>query len=81
MLITTLNVVIPYNLTPMPSAATRNIILVRAKAIAWPAIMLAKRRIIRANGFVNIPTNSIKGISGTGAFKSIGTSGQKISFQ
>src|ERR1035437_3841436 len=42
--------------------------------------MLAKRRIINANGFVKIPTNSIKGKIG-GTLSQSGTSGQKISFQ
>lgn len=51
------------------------------KAIAWPAIMLAKSRIISANGFVKILTSSITGIKGTGTFNHVGTSGQKISFQ
>lgn len=46
-----------------------------------PASILAKRRIIKANGFVKIPKNSMKGIIGTGTFSHQGTSGQKISFQ
>ena len=43
--------------------------------------MLAKSRIIRASGFVKIPKSSMNGISGTGTFNHVGTSGQKISFQ
>ena len=44
--------------------------------------MLAKRRIIRANGLVNTPKSSITGMIGTGyALRNSGTSGQKISFQ
>ena len=50
-------------------------------AMACPAIMLAKSRIISANGFVKILKNSMNGINGTGNFNHIGTSGQKISFQ
>ena len=46
-----------------------------------PASILAKRRIIKANGFVKIPKNSMNGIIGTGTFSHQGTSGQKISFQ
>lgn len=49
-------------------------------AMACPAIMLANRRIISANGLVKIPTNSMRGINGK-AFNAKGTSGQKISFQ
>ena len=48
---------------------------------ACPAIILAKRRIIKAKGLVNTPKSSITGISGTGNFKNRGTSGQNISFQ
>ena len=50
-------------------------------SIACPAIMLAKRRIINASGFVKILKNSINGINGTGTFNHVGTSGQNISFQ
>ena len=67
--------------TAIALLATRNIMHVIAKAIAWPAIMLAKSRIISANGFVNIPTNSITGITGTGALSPFGTSGQTMSCQ
>ena len=42
---------------------------------------IGERRIIKANGFVKIPKNSMKGIIGTGTFSHQGTSGQKISFQ
>lgn len=80
MLITMLNVPIPINI-PAPADAIMNIIHVMATAIACPAIMLANSRIINAKGFVKIPTNSITGITGIGAFNHVGTSGQKISFQ
>ena len=46
-----------------------------------PASILAKRRIIKANGFVRIPKNSMNGIIGIGTFNHQGTSGQNISFQ
>lgn len=42
---------------------------------------VGKRRIISAKGFVKIPTNSMTGMMGIGAFNQVGTSGQKISFQ
>lgn len=79
MLITTLSVDIPMA-TPIPIVATTKMMHVKERAMACPAIMLAKRRIISANGLVNIPTNSIRGISGK-AFKANGTFGQKMSFQ
>ena len=69
------------NCTATDWAATRKMIHVMATAMACPAIMLAKSRIIRAKGFVKIPTNSITGMMGIGAFNHVGTSGQKISFQ
>ena len=50
-------------------------------AMACPANIFAKRRIINANGFVKIPKSSIIGINGTGNFIHTGTSGQNISFQ
>lgn len=78
-LIITLTALIPRN-TPIGLAATRKMIQTREIAIACPAMMLAKRRIMSANGFVNIPTNSIAGISGN-ALSAKGTSGQNISFQ
>ena len=49
--------------------------------MACPASMFAKRRTIKANGFVNTPKNSMRGIIGTGHFNQVGTSGQNISFQ
>ena len=52
------------------------------KIIVCPANMLANKRIIRANGFINMPKNSIIGSIGNGgAFIHIGTSGQMIPFQ
>ena len=61
--------------------ATRKMMHVMATAMACPAIMLAKSRIISAKGFVKMPTNSMRGMMGTGHFSHMGTSGQKISFQ
>ena len=61
--------------------ATRKMMHGIATAMACPAMMLAKSRIIRAKGLVKIPTNSITGMMGIGAFSHVGTSGQKISFQ
>ena len=53
---------------------------VKDKIIACPAIMLAKRRIISAKGFVKMPKTSINGITG-GIFSHSGTLGHRISFQ
>ena len=78
-LITTLRVDIPIA-TPIPIVATTKIMHVNDRAMACPAIMLANSRIISANGFVKIPTNSISGIRGK-AFNANGTFGQNISFQ
>ena len=69
------------NCTATALLATRNIIHVMATAIACPAIILANRRIINANGFVKIPTNSMTGIIGIGIFNQVGTLGQNMSFQ
>lgn len=65
----------------MLTCIVMNMMDTKAKIMACPAIMFAKRRIINANGLVSTPNNSITGIMGTGAFKNIGTSGQNISFQ
>lgn len=52
------------------------------KIIVCPANMFANKRIIKANGFINIPKNSMMGSMGNGgAFIHIGTSGHTISFQ
>ena len=64
-----------------PILADMNIKQVSTSIAMCPASILAKRRIIRANGFVKIPKNSMNGIMGTGTFNHQGTSGQKISFQ
>ena len=64
-----------------PILADMNIRHVSTSIAMCPANILAKRRIINANGFVKIPKNSMKGIIGTGTFSHQGTSGQKISFQ
>ena len=53
---------------------------VKDKIIACPAIILAKRRIISAKGFVKMPKTSINGITG-GIFSHSGTLGHRISFQ
>ena len=57
------------------------IMLASEIAIACPAIILAKSRIISAKGLVKILKNSMNGINGTGTFNQVGTSGQNISFQ
>ena len=64
-----------------PILAEINIKQVSTNIAMCPASILAKRRIIKANGFVKIPKNSINGIIGTGTFSHQGTSGQNISFQ
>ena len=67
---------------PTPIDHPRKMTHVKLNMTACPAIMLAKRRIMSANGLVNTPKSSITGITGTGyAFRKRGTSGQKISFQ
>ena len=68
-------------LTTGPILAVTKTILVNAKIIECPAIILANKRIINANGLVKIPNNSIIGIKGIGHFKNTGTSGHSISFQ
>ena len=50
---------------------------VRARMIVCPAMILANRRIIKANGLVNTPKNSTKGMIGNGSFREIGALGQK----
>ena len=64
-----------------PMLAVTNTMLVNAKMMECPAMMLANRRIIKANGLVKIPNNSIAGINGIGHFRKVGTSGHNISFQ
>ena len=64
-----------------PILAVTKIMLVNAKMMECPAKILAKRRIIKANGLVKIPKSSMAGIKGMGHFKNVGTSGQRISFQ
>ena len=78
-LMMTLTVLIPRK-TPMGLAATRKMMQTSEMAMACPAMMLAKRRIMSAKGLVKIPTNSMAGMSGK-AFSASGTSGQKMSFQ
>ena len=67
--------------TQMPIDTVMKIKQVNAKMIVWPAMILANKRIIRANGLVNIPKNSTKGMMGIGNFRKIGVLGQNISFQ
>src|ERR1035437_2511731 len=64
-----------------PKLTVTNTRHVRPNTIECPASILAKRRIIKAKGFVNTPTSSIAGIKGIGTFNQTGTSGQNISFQ
>ena len=64
-----------------PMLADINIRQVSTNMAMCPDNMLANRRIIKANGLVNTPKNSINGIMGIGTFSHQGTSGQKISFQ
>ena len=49
----------------VPILADMNIRHVSTSIAMCPASILAKRRIIKANGFVKIPKNSINGIMGT----------------
>ena len=58
-------IVIP-KFTATPMVAVMNIKQVSAKIIVWPAMMLANRRIINANGLVNTPKNSTNGMIGKG---------------
>ena len=51
-----------------PILADMNIRHVSTSIAMCPASILAKRRIIKANGLVKIPKNSINGIMGTGTF-------------
>ena len=64
-----------------PNWQVMNITHVSDRIMAWPPIMLANKRTIRANGFVNMPNSSMTGIMGIGTFSHVGTSGQNISFQ
>ena len=70
---------VPFSAGPM--LAEIKIRQVSTSIAMCPASILAKRRIIKANGFVKIPKNSMNGIIGMGTFSHQGTSGQKISFQ
>ena len=67
-----------------PNGPTLTVIKIKnasPSTIECPAKIFAKRRIINANGLVNMPTTSMTGIMGTGAFNQTGTSGQNISLQ
>ena len=72
-------IVVPVR-TAAPIDPKINISEISTNTISQPNI-LAKRRIIRATGFVSAPKISITGINGTGHFIHIGTSGQNKSFQ
>ena len=61
-----------------PIWAVTKTTLVKAKMMMWPAMMLAKRRTVSEKGLVNTPMNSMVGMMGRGAFRKMGTSGQKI---
>ena len=73
-------IVVPVR-TAAPIEPKINISEMSTNTIRCPPNILAKRRIIRATGFVSAPKISITGINGTGHFIHIGTSGQKRSFQ
>ena len=79
--------IISKKLTPLseliapPIFPQMKITQVKDRMMAWPPMILANRRTIKAKGFVKMPKNSITGIIGTGTFNHVGTSGQKISFQ
>ena len=64
-----------------PAFTVMKIMATKLRMAACPAMMLANRRIIKANGLVKIPNSSIIGMRGTGTFNHKGTFGQKISFQ
>ena len=61
-------IVIP-KFTATPIVTVMNIKQVSAKIIVWPAMMLANRRIINANGLVNTPKNSTNGMNRQGQFQ------------
>ena len=65
-------------LIPCPISAVINTKLLSERMMTCPAKILAKRRMVRENGFVKIPINSMVGMSGI-ALRKRGTSGQKIS--
>ena len=58
---------------PTPIDQPKKITQVKLRITACPAIMFANKRIIKANGLVNTPNNSIAGIKGTGTFRNVGT--------
>ena len=64
-----------------PNWQVMKITQVSERMMAWPPIMFANKRTIKANGLVKMPKSSITGINGTGTFSQVGTSGQKMSFQ
>ena len=63
---------------PTPIDHPRKMTHVNESMTACPAIILAKRRIMSANGFVKTPNISIGIMS---SFSGPGTSGHRISFQ
>ena len=64
---------------PAPKLTVTKTKLVNPNIIECPAVMFANKRIIKANGFVMVPTNSIICINGKGALRKVGTSGQNKS--
>ena len=68
----------PFSTGPM--AAERKIRAITLRSMMCPASMFAKSRIIREKGLVNMPRISMTGMMGM-AFRKIGTSGQRMSFQ
>ena len=68
---------------PMPAPympLMMNIRAISTMMMMWPARMLANKRTIRAKGLVMVEISSMMGISGK-AFRKMGTSGQRMSFQ
>ena len=72
---------IPHPAMAPNELANMKIKLIKTVTIRWPASILANKRTINTNGFVNIPANSTNGINGIGNFIHHGTSGLNISFQ
>ena len=65
----------------VPKLTVTKIRLTNPSTMECPARILAKRRIIKAKGFVNIPMISMTGIKGIGTLSHQGTSGQNISLK
>ena len=69
---TEINKAIGTDKKPQAADLLMNIIDISARIIIWPAVKFANKRIIKAKGFVKIPTNSIGIIIGN---KTHGTPG------